>query len=62
SVTRKANPVTLGGVVRGTWAAKGSELTVTWLEATRPPQKAIEDEVRRLAGILDTDLHLILNT
>ncbi len=62
AVTRKANPVTLGGVVRGTWAAKGAELSVTWLEATRPPQKAIEEEVRRLAGLLDTDLHLILNT
>ena len=62
AVTRKANPVTLGGVVRGTWAAKGAELSVTWLEATRPPKKAIEEEVRRLAGLLDTDLHLILNT
>ncbi len=61
AVTRKANPVTVGGVVRGTWAAKGDELSVTWAEGTQPPQKAIEEEARRLAGILGTDLHLTLN-
>ncbi len=30
-MTRKANPVIVGGVVSGTWARKGDELTVTWL-------------------------------
>ncbi|MEJ7741711.1 MAG: crosslink repair DNA glycosylase YcaQ family protein [Nocardioidaceae bacterium] len=61
AVTRKANPVIVGGVVCGTWAAKGDQLMVTWLEGTQPPQKAIEEEARRLAGIVDTDLHLTLN-
>ena len=53
AVTRKANPVLLGGVVRGTWAAKGDDLTVTWRDGSRPPRKAIEEEVRRMAGLLE---------
>jgi hypothetical protein len=62
AVTRKANPVTVGGVVRGTWATKGDRLTVTWLDPTQlRSRKAIEEETSRLAGILDTDLHLSLN-
>jgi hypothetical protein len=60
AVTRKANPVTVGGVVRGTWTTRGARLEVTWLDRTQPPRDAIEDEVERLAGILGTDLHLIL--
>jgi hypothetical protein len=62
AVTRKANPVTVGGVVRGTWATKGEQLTLTWLDQTqRPSRKAIEEETSRLAGILGTDLHMSLN-
>jgi hypothetical protein len=57
-VTRKANPVTVGGVVCGTWARKGHELTVTWLEERPRPQAALEAETARLAGILDTELEL----
>ena len=37
AVTRKANPVIVGGVVRGTWARKGDGLTVTWLDERRHP-------------------------
>ena len=37
-VTRKANPVIVGGVVCGTWARKGDELTVSWLDARRRPR------------------------
>ena len=62
AVTRKANPVTVGGVVRGTWATKGEQLTLTWLDqAQRPSRRAIEEETSRLAGILGRDLHLSLN-
>src|SRR4029079_5262132 len=43
-VTRKANPVIAGGVVCGTWARHGDELTVTWLDERRRPMKAIEQE------------------
>ena len=44
-VTRKANPVIVGGVVCGTWARKGDELTVTWLDERRRP-----DERNRAGG------------
>ena len=61
AVTRKANPLTVGGVVRGTWATKGDQLTVTWLDQTQlVPRNAIEQETSRLADILGTDLHLSL--
>lgn len=52
-MTRKANPVILGGVVCGTWARKGDELTVTWLDQRRRPDEAIERESARLADLLD---------
>ena len=57
-VTRKANPVVVGGVVCGTWTRKGEELTVTWLDDRPRPRKAIAEEAARLASILDHDLHL----
>jgi hypothetical protein len=57
AVTRKANPVTLGGVVRGTWSAKGDRLTVDWLDRTHPPPRgAVEAETRRLADLLGREL------
>jgi hypothetical protein len=58
AVTRKANLVVVGGVVSGTWARKGDELRVVWLDARRQPDEAIEQEVARLAGILGRDLLL----
>jgi hypothetical protein len=61
-VTRKANLVTVGGVVRGTWARRGHELTVGWLDERPPPEEALEQETARLAGILDRDLHLRLGS
>jgi hypothetical protein len=57
-VTRKANPVIMGGVVCGTWARRDDELTVSWLEDTRRPEEALREETARLAGILGRDLHL----
>ena len=59
-VTRKANPVIFGGVVCGTWARNGDELTVAWMDERRPPNKAIEREASRLADLLGRDLHLSL--
>jgi hypothetical protein len=61
-VTRKANPLIVGGVVCGTWARKGHELTVAWLDERRRPEEAIEQEAERLAGILDRDLHVRLTS
>ena len=60
AVTRKAHPVVVGGVVRGTWARKGDDLRVAWLDERPPPEGAIQDEARRLAGILGRDLSLTL--
>jgi hypothetical protein len=59
-MTRKANPVVVGGVVRGTWVRRGEELTLTWLDGRRPPVKAIEREARRLADLVGRELHLDL--
>jgi hypothetical protein len=60
AMTRKANPLIAGGVVCGTWARKGEQLTVTWLDEQRPPEEAIGQEAARLAGFLGRDLHLRL--
>ena len=35
-MTRKANPVIVGGVVCGTWTRRGDELTVAWLDERGP--------------------------
>jgi hypothetical protein len=61
-ITRKANPLIVGGEVCGTWVQKGDELTVTWLDGRRRPEQAIEQETARLAGILGRDLHLRLTS
>lgn len=64
AMTRKANPVIVGGVVRGTWAVttdKKNEIAVTWLDEVRCPQKALEGEAQRLAAILGDDLRLTLD-
>ncbi len=55
-MTRKANPVIVGGVVCGTWARSGDELVVAWLDERRPPDAAIEREAGRLADLLGGDL------
>ncbi|MBB6629046.1 AlkZ family DNA glycosylase [Nocardioides sp. KIGAM211] len=64
AVTRKANPVLVGGVVRGTWtlarpAKDGSRrVTVTWLDDTPGSATALAQEVQRLATALGQDLTL----
>ena len=62
AMTRKANPVVVGGVVCGTWARKADELTVTWLDERRAPRAAIERETARLGGLLGRDLRLTLTS
>ena len=59
-MTRKANPVVLGGVVRGTWVRRHDQLTVHWLDDGPPPTQGLGQEARRLAGILGADLQLSL--
>ena len=67
AMTRKANPVIVGGVVRGTWAVKKGKknernVAVTWLDERQCPQEAVQEEAQRLAAILGDDLRLILET
>ena len=61
-VTRKANLVTAGGVVRGTWTIKGDELTVKWLDHDTPPRQDLAEETDRLASIIGRPLGLVLQT
>ena len=61
-MTRKANPVVVGGVVCGTWARRGAGLAVTWLDERRPPAAALEQQADRLAELLGTDLQLTLTS
>lgn len=61
-MTRKANPVVVGGVVRGTWARRGDDLEVTWLDDGHRPDAAIEAEAARLGGLLGADLRLTVTT
>jgi len=61
-MTRKANPVIVGGVVCGTWARKGDEVTVAWLDERRRPVEEIERETGRLADLLGRDLRLNLGS
>jgi hypothetical protein len=53
-MTRKANPVVLGGVVSGTWTHRGGDLVVDWLAEGRRPARAIELETERVAAISQT--------
>jgi hypothetical protein len=58
AMTRKANPVVVGGVVSGSWARKGDALTVSWQGGHAKPEAAIREEAARLAGILGRDLRI----
>ena len=61
-MTRKANPVVVGGVVSGTWARQGDDLTVTWLDERSRPDAALEQEAGRLADLLGRDLRVRLTS
>lgn len=61
-MTRKANPVLVGGVVRGTWSVARRALTVTWSGAEPPPEQAIRGEADRLADRFGADLPLHIAT
>lgn len=57
-ITRKANPVVVGGIVRGTWTRIGDQATVQWLDEQSRPDAAIAQEVARLADIVGHDLRM----
>jgi hypothetical protein len=53
--------VVAGGVVAGTWDLDGADLRVAWFaEAGRPPRKALDEEVARLATTLGRGLDLMI--
>ena len=58
------SPVVLArGVVCGTWELNADRVSVTWFgEAGRPPRTALNEEVTRLAAILDRDVRLDVST
>lgn len=58
-ITRKANPVIVGGVVRGTWTQHGDEVAVTWLDDRRRPDTAIGREAGRMAEFLGRDVRVV---
>jgi DNA glycosylase AlkZ-like len=56
-VSRKANIVIFAGVVSGTWSLTGDQVVTAWFaEADPPAREALEEEVARLATILDRPL------
>ena len=57
-MTRKANPVVVGGVVCGTWARKGDDLTLTWLDDRPRPADLIRREAERVGVMLGRELRL----
>jgi hypothetical protein len=61
-MTRKANPLVVGGVVCGTWARRGDQLTVRWLDERRRPDEEIAQEAWRLSELLGRELHLSLTS
>jgi hypothetical protein len=58
-LSRQAPFVVAGGVVSGTWALSDDQITVDWFaEAGRWPLRALDEEVARLATIMDRQLEL----
>lgn len=55
-MTRKAHPVVVGGVVRGTWSRRGEDVTVSWLDPSPRPDAAIEQECARLSDLVGVSL------
>ncbi len=58
-VTRKANLVVVGGVVRGTWRLTGDAVSVSWLDPDlRPPGAELESAAGRVGEIVGRPLEL----
>ena len=58
AVTRKANPVLAGGVVRGFWAVRGDRVVVDRDDAGALPDDALAAETDRLGRVLGRALDL----
>lgn len=60
AVTRRANLVVAGGVVRGTWSTSGGDAAVTWSGSGAAPVEAVEEQVERIATITGRPLRVSL--
>lgn len=61
-LSRQASFVVAGGVVSGTWAVTEDQVKVGWFAEAGPmPLQAIEEEVARLAAMLDRRLDLTVH-
>lgn len=57
AVTRRADLVVVGGTVSGTWSAGHADLRLSWFrEQGPPPRQALQEQVDRLATLLDRPL------
>ena len=62
-VSRGANIVIVGGVVSGTWELRDDEVTIDWFaESGSRPGDRLDEEVARLASILDRPLRAAIHT
>jgi hypothetical protein len=62
-ISRQAPFVIAGGLVSGTWALTDDEVSISWFpESGRPPQRALADEVDRLATVIGRPLRLDLRS
>lgn len=60
-ITRKANPVIVGGVVSGTWTLDGDDVAVAWFDDRGRPDEELTRESRCLASIVGRDLGLVFD-
>jgi hypothetical protein len=62
-VSRGANILIVGGVVSGTWSLTDDQIVNAWFGRARPPQReAHEEEVARIAKILNRPLKSTVQT
>lgn len=62
-ISRGANVVIVGGVVRGTWSERDDQVAIDWFaESGAPPADRLAEEIDRLAAILDRPLKASIRT
>jgi hypothetical protein len=62
-ISRGANILIVGGVVSATWSLTDDRLVTAWFERPTPPQReALEEEVARMAKILNRPLKSTVQT
>lgn len=63
AISRGADIVVVGGVVRGTWSLRDDRVAIEWFPGSgRQPADQIDEEVARLGAILDRPLTVSVQT